>query len=480
MKFFWKLFFSIMLVTECFVSIGGFILVNSEFSNALQREIQSAYEENDLVFFSLRQALWSSNAFLASWGVDTAYGEEDISDFVSNEMMIQMAGGMKNLVLCDKTGNVLSGIRKKEFDDKLVKTLGTEKRGYEIMKTENGYYIHCARPIKILDRYFYIENYHDITDVFNNKSERIRTLSVLLLLLFFVGGIVIFLISYWLVRPIHLLVQATHQLADGMNMRPVVVSSQDEIGMLAKDFNRMAEKISDNMEELKDYARRQEMFVANFDHELKTPLTSMIGYADMIRSKRLSEEQTILLANQIVQEGKRLEVMSKKLMQLTVLKQKDFTMRKVSAKYLLTSIYDTVFPSMQEAGIRFLGEIQDDILTVEPDLMKTVCINLLDNARKAIDGSEGEVIFSGKCGKNGYEISVKDNGCGIPANDLPKISEAFYMVDKVRSRGKGGAGLGLAVCMEIVELHGGRMTFESEPGKGTQVKVCLYERIKNR
>lgn len=348
------------------------------------------------------------------------------------------------------------------------------------MKTENGYYIHCARPIKILDRYFYIENYHDITDVFNNKSERIRTLSVLLLLLFFVGGIVIFLISYWLVRPIHLLVQATHQLADGMNMKPVVVSSQDEIGMLAKDFNRMAEKISDNMEELKDYARRQEMFVANFDHELKTPLTSMIGYADMIRSKRLSEEQTILLANQIVQEGKRLEVMSKKLMQLTVLKQKDFTMRKVSAKYLLTSIYDTVFPSMQEAGIRFLGEIQDDILTVEPDLMKTVCINLLDNARKAIDGSEGEVIFSGKCGKNGYEISVKDNGCGIPANDLPKISEAFYMVDKVRSRGKGGAGLGLAVCMEIVELHGGRMTFESEPGKGTQVKVCLYERIKNR
>lgn len=476
MKFFWKLFFSIMLVTECFAGIGGFVLVNSEFTNALQREIQSAYEENDLVFFSLRQALWSSNAFLASWGVDTAYGEEDISDFVSNEMMIQVAGGMKNLVLCDKTGNVLSGMRKKEFDDKLVKSLGTEKRGYEIKKTGNGYYIHCARPIKILDSYFYIENYRDITDVFNNQREHIRTFSVILILLFFVGGMVIFLISYWLVRPVRLLVQATHQLADGMDMKPVVVNSQDEIGMLAKDFNRMAEKISDNMEELKDYARRQEMFVANFDHELKTPLTSIIGYADMIRSKNLSEEQTILLANQIVQEGKRLEVMSKKLMQLTVLKQKDFTMRRVSAKYLLTSVYDTVFPSMQEAGIRFIGEIQDDILTVEPDLMKTVCINLLDNARKAIDGSAGKVVFSGKSGKNGYEISVKDNGCGIPANNLPKISEAFYMVDKARSRGKGGAGLGLTVCMEIVELHGGRMTFESEPGKGTQVKVYLYER----
>ena len=68
---------------------------------------------------------------------------------------------------------------------------------------------------------------------------------------------------------------------------------------------------------------------------------------------------------------------------------------------------------------------------------------------------------------------MKDNGCGIPANDVPKISEACYMVDKVRSRGKGGAGLGLAVCMEIVELHGGRMTFESEPGKGTVFSFAL-------
>lgn len=88
-------------------------------------------------------------------------------------------------------------------------------------------------------------------------------------------------------------------------MKPVKVGSHDEIGQLAEDFNCMAVRLSENMAALKEYARRQEMFVGNFDHELKTPLTSIIGYADMLRSKRMTEEQTVLLANQIFQEGKR-------------------------------------------------------------------------------------------------------------------------------------------------------------------------------
>ena len=235
----------------------------------------------------------------------------------------------------------------------------------------------------------------------------------------------------------------------------------------------MAARLSKNMEALKDYARRQEMFVGNFDHELKTPLTSIIGYADMLRSKRMSEEQTVLLADQIVQEGKRLQVMSEKLMQLTVLKRQDFKLRTVSAKYFLTSVYDTVFPAMQADGIRFIGEIQDGKLYIEPDLMKTVCINLLDNARKAIDGKNGQVTLSGKNVKGGYEISVSDNGCGIPEEELSKITEAFYMVDKARSRGRGGAGLGLAVCTAVMEIHRGKISFESTRGVGTCVQVYL-------
>lgn len=477
MKFFWKLFFSIILVTEFFVGISGYVLIYSSFKNAIEREIETAYQENDMLYFSLNQRItWSvemSNITLM-WGIPKE-GTENYEEILAEAMSIQTTDSAISVSFSDAEGQVICGSRKKGFDASLVKKLGNQERGYEIRKIDDDYLIHCARYVKLLNQDYFIENYRDITEVFDNQAGYIQTFSMIMGLLFLVGGVVIFIISYWLVRPIHLLSQATRRLAEGDDMRPVQVNSRDEIGQLAEDFNRMAGRLSENMEALKDYARRQEMFVGNFDHELKTPLTSIIGYADMLRSKRMTEEQTVLLANQIVQEGKRLQVMSEKLMQLTVLKRRDFKLRRVSAKYFLTSVYDTVFPAMQADGIRFIGEIQDGKLNIEPDLMKTVCINLLDNARKAIDGKNGQVILSGKSIKGGYEISVSDNGCGIPEGELSKITEAFYMVDKARSRGRGGAGLGLAVCTAIMEVHRGKISFESVQDVGTCVRVDLVE-----
>lgn len=250
--------------------------------------------------------------------------------------------------------------------------------------------------------------------------------------------------------------------------------ASDEGGTLASDFNTMSLKLLQTMDNLKETATRQEMFAGNFAHELKTPLTSMIGYADMLRSKKLTEEQQVLFANQIVQDGKRLESLSMKLMDLIVLKREDLPMRRVSSKQFFQSVYQTVLPVMQQNHIRFTVKCQYALLTIEPDLMATVCINLLDNARKAIDeGQKGEISLLGRRCDDGYEILVIDNGCGMEQEELAKITEAFYMVDKSRSRKKGGAGLGLAVCSEILRLHGGLLEFVSQPGQGTCARVWL-------
>lgn len=104
--------------------------------------------------------------------------------------------------------------------------------------------------------------------------------------------------------------------------------------------------------------------------------------------------------------------------------------------------------------------------------MESVCLNLLDNARKAVD-TEGRILLEGAPTADGYRIQVSDNGRGISPEDLGRITEPFYMVDKSRSRAQGGAGLGLTVCQRIVALHGGTLTFESTPGKGTRVSVDL-------
>ena len=105
-------------------------------------------------------------------------------------------------------------------------------------------------------------------------------------------------------------------------------------------------------------------------------------------------------------------------------------------------------------------------------MLQTLLQNLLDNARKAT-ASGGRVVLTGRSRENGYQVTVADQGRGIPDRELNKITEPFYMVDKSRSRAEGGAGLGLALCKEIAELHQGHLRFESQEGKGTIVTVML-------
>ena len=102
----------------------------------------------------------------------------------------------------------------------------------------------------------------------------------------------------------------------------------------------------------------------------------------------------------------------------------------------------------------------------------TVIMKLIDNARKAMNG-HGKIVLWGTMEADFYVITVQDNGKGIPKAQIDKITEAFYMVDKSRSREQGGAGLGLAICLQIVQLHEGSMQFESEEGKGTRVTLRL-------
>ena len=127
---------------------------------------------------------------------------------------------------------------------------------------------------------------------------------------------------------------------------------------------------------------------------------------------------------------------------------------------------------MKAEDIRLKVKYEDGVFVGDRDLVKTVLINLADNARKAIDGG-GTIVIIGKPEKEGYAFYVRDTGKGIPREEIRRITEAFYMVDKSRSREKGGAGLGLSICQEIVLLHKGRMEFSSVPGEGTMVRVTI-------
>ncbi|WP_139997407.1 sensor histidine kinase [Paenibacillus paridis] len=167
-----------------------------------------------------------------------------------------------------------------------------------------------------------------------------------------------------------------------------------------------------------------------------------------------------------------MEALSFKLMDLIVLKKQQFKMKIVPASHLFESVKTVISPILRREGIELIMEADESDLLIETDLMITVCLNLLDNARKSIE-SKGYIRFMGEIEKERYKITIADNGKGMEPEELSRITEAFYMTDQSRSRAKGGVGLGLTICSQIIEIHHAEMDFESVPGHGTSVNIVL-------
>lgn len=212
-----------------------------------------------------------------------------------------------------------------------------------------------------------------------------------------------------------------------------------------------------------------------FAHELKTPMTAIIGYADLLRQDGLPENTRLMAADYIYSEGQRLEKLSFKLLDLLLLEKDEIVCREVNLAVFLEGVEKALTPVMEKKNIRLVCRGVREKVKLEPDLVKSLLYNLVDNGAKAIDGP-GEITVRGILIPGGCELQVTDNGRGMEESELSRITEAFYRVDKSRSRQQGGAGLGLALCRRIVELHGGHIHFSSIPGAGTRVTVTLYER----
>ena len=192
----------------------------------------------------------------------------------------------------------------------------------------------------------------------------------------------------------------------------------------------------------------------------------------MLRSRRLDEEKQFVSASYIYTEGKRLEAMSLRLLDIMVARHSGVDLQPISTESLFDYLYD-MYVINKSMKIHFSYDVA--VVMAEANLLKSVLINLLDNACKASE--PGDLIeVSGTLRKGKYRFQVRDHGIGIPKEEQEKIMQAFYMVDKSRSRSKNGAGLGLALCAEILKQHGSRLEIKSTPGEGTCMSFVLSAR----
>lgn len=283
--------------------------------------------------------------------------------------------------------------------------------------------------------------------------------------------LLIFLLTRRILKPLRELQKAAMDISEGELGRRADVHTRDEIGIVARAFNRMAERIESQVTQLSRVSEQRRQMLGSLTHELKTPMTSIIGYSDTLLHVNVKKEQQTRALWHIKEECSRLERLSSKLMNLMGLYENDsISMEEVPMEELFTQAARMEKYHLEQMGITLEVTCSMGKRRVDRDLFESLLINLIDNGAKA--SKEGDKIF---LEGEGNRITVRDRGCGIPEEEISRVTEAFYMVDKARSRKAGGCGLGLALCVMIAQLHGARLEIESKVGEGTAVSVIFQE-----
>ncbi len=277
-------------------------------------------------------------------------------------------------------------------------------------------------------------------------------------------------------RPLRQMEHAASRMALGNFKEKFAVTSEDEVGNLGLALNHMASAL-----EQVDAQRRE--FLANISHELRTPLSYIKGYSEaIIEGVADAPEQRERYLHLIHREAGRMERLVHDLLDLAQLEGSSYPLR-ITLLPLGQLVEDTLekfSPFIAEKGAVLTVDIDPDaIILGDEDRLEQVVHNLCDNALRHLPEKEG-VLFvrlhidrsAGQC-----VLAVTDNGCGIPPEEVSRLGERFYRVDKARTRKHGGSGLGLSIVKQIVHLHKGTFAIESKRKEGTTaiVRLPLYE-----
>ncbi|MCR5837433.1 MAG: HAMP domain-containing histidine kinase [Lachnospiraceae bacterium] len=474
MKIWQRVFIMSLLVVALSVPLGGLYIINNQLSAQIDREIRDSSVFHEQCYTELNNKINS----VCNVEVDGLQCIKVMPSYKSFETIIQ------NLIE-EKTSSY-SGL-KVALDDEFVRTNGRYRNvienneemyengqtKYEILESANEYFlIMCTEQI-VWGRNIKVSTSMDVSRVFEeyvNQTVRLRNMTVFIGL--FAGFVLLFIIRLTL-KPVKQLQNYVHEIADGNYEQIVDVKGSPEIEDLANDVNIMAESIKENVERLAEVAESRRMFIGNMAHEMKTPLTGILGFADILQiNPNLTPEQVNEYSGYIYREALRLKGMSGKLLELVSVQDDIVITQEVSLDEVAKEIIETENMVLQKEDINLVSELCEARVNADPDLLKSVFYNLLDNARKVTEKG-GSIEFKMQREGDRVVVKVRDYGIGIRQEEIKKILEPFYMVDKSRSRKSGGAGLGLALCNKIVTLHHGTLEIESVVGEGTTMIVTL-------
>ena len=461
MKIAQKLTLCLVAVTGALFLVGGYWMVSQNFEasleqaaaqNAAQHTAQRLSVEDAALRLAMQQA--SGESVLHAAGTEVAAAMPQAQFALMNE-------GWANLY---------SRVPQQVDKNMLIDAARAAQGGYVLRKAQENTYMFVAGTLTAGSTQGTLVSVFDVTQLYAQRTAQLHRFWRLCAVMLCAAAVLTLCFTTIVLRPLKRLSAAAASIAAGQYGQRTQVHTQDEVGRLSQDFDAMAASVEQAMESLEDEVRRRDDFVAAFTHEIKTPMTAMLGYADLLRSRDIGQSAREKAADYVYHETKRLEALSLKLLELMRLGHEGAGLESVPLSAVFSDVRHAC-AGLEGANVIFADARGIWVLADKP-LLADLLYNLVVNAVHASKpGAPVQVGFEAQGGH--VVLFVRDEGRGIPPHELGRITEPFYMVDKSRARAQNGSGLGLALCQRIAAAHQTALEFESEVGRGTTVRLPL-------
>ena len=448
MKLSGKIFLGIIIPTVIVIIIMSFFLINRSFDNNFNSKINIYTGELDNLEDSIHNTIDKNTGY----------------DYMK---VLELAGkyykGKEKYIVLYKYRK-LTYTNNEDFNEIDSSMLDVDDDSYtsSIKKVNNKHYSYLGLKLDDNNVLIYIR---DIEEVYKYRNNMIKLCSIITIIIGVIIMFVAYIISKTLTRPLFKMKKEMSKLSQG-NFDISLKEGKDEIGQLSKDFNIMSKELKKRNNELIEMIDSKQLFIDNLSHEMNTPLTSIYGYSKLLENAELSEEQKVKYLQYIQSETNRISDMYKKLLAISYKSNKELDIQYNKMDIILDELKNELKTKLEEKSINLIIDNNINEIKCDKILASLAISNLIRNAIEISDENKEVKIHIYEDTNNKY-IEVIDQGKGIEEEQISKIIEPFYRVDKARSRAHGGAGLGLSIVTKVMELHNGKLDIKSKIGQGS-------------
>ena len=450
------------------INIYGVILMESNFNIILENTINNSLSEYSVIYANIKSNENAKNIFFEDKDILKIKSDFYFKNNSDSNVILEFRNLDKDLVYStsDKYTN-------KIWNDDIYNINGT-MTNYLVYKKGNDKVLLINNNIDVNNNTYYFTYINNLDNLYKDKLKEYS----ILIKLNIIGGIFLLVIIYFIsddiTKPIYSLISSMNEVINGnYNKKLKYKSNIYEINEISNNFSLMNTEIQNKIQELQESNNEKQRFINNLTHEIRTPLTSIIGYSDLMLKKRVEDFKLIFRAfENINREGKRILSLASNLITLITLDAKSLNLSNFSALEMIEEVKSSMDMKIKDFDIHIIIEGKDFEIYSDRELVFILITNFVDNSIKAVMSSNIKEI---KMILNSREIIIKDTGIGISKDELTKIFEPFYMTNKSRNKSIDGFGLGLSICRQIVKLLNIKFNINSEVNIGTEIVLGFEE-----